>query len=80
MMLGLVGVALTAAAVSGGFEDTGLLFGTLATAGAAMFGIGALRLPGWARLRRRQMEEIAARVSIVASAKPMPDLDSESRD
>ena len=83
MMLGFVGVALGAAAMRGvGFDDAGLMMalGTLGTGGAAMLGIGALRVPGWARLRRRQMEEIAARVAIVASAKPlpMPDLDSES--
>lgn len=79
-MFGFVAVALTAAVLRGAsLEDAGFLMalGTLATGGAAMFGIGALRLPGWARLRRRQMEEVAARVAIVASAKPMPDLDSE---
>jgi len=31
-------------------------------AGALLMGIGALRLPGWARLRRRQMEEVAERL------------------
>jgi hypothetical protein len=36
---------------------------TIAALGAGSFAIGALRLPGWARLRRRQMEEISARVS-----------------
>lgn len=30
--------------------------------GAALMGIAALRLPGWARLRRRQMEEVAERL------------------
>jgi hypothetical protein len=31
--------------------------------GAGMFAAGALRLPGWAKLRRKQMEEIAARLT-----------------
>lgn len=30
--------------------------------GLVMFGLGAARLPGWARLRARQMEEVAERV------------------
>ena len=39
-----------------------------------MFGIGGFRLPGWARLRGRQMEEVAARVAVVAGAEPMQGL------
>lgn len=35
----------------------------LAALGMGAFGLGALRLPAWARLRRRQMEEVAARVA-----------------
>ena len=31
--------------------------------GAALFLVGALRLPSWARLRERQMEEVAARLA-----------------
>lgn len=34
----------------------------LGTAGAAAFGFGALRLPSWARLRRAQMEDVAAKL------------------
>lgn len=34
----------------------------LTVIGAGLFGLGALRLPAWARLRRRQMDEIAARL------------------
>jgi hypothetical protein len=29
-----------------------------------MFAGGAFQLPGWARVRRRQMEEIAARLAL----------------
>jgi hypothetical protein len=66
-MLGIAAVALVAALFRGGI-DAGALssFGVLATMGAGMFGIGALRLPGWARLRRRQMEEVAARLAASA--------------
>ncbi|HUQ19328.1 MAG TPA: hypothetical protein VM099_06910 [Gemmatimonadaceae bacterium] len=34
----------------------------IGTAGAAAFGFSALRLPGWARLRRTQMETVAAKL------------------
>jgi hypothetical protein len=36
----------------------------LAVAGAAMFGFGALQLPGWMRLRRKQMEQVAERLAL----------------
>ena len=39
----------------------------LGLAGSAMVGLGALRLPGWAKLRQKQMEEIAARLTDPAS-------------
>jgi hypothetical protein len=69
-MLGVVTVTLMSAAVKGAIgADTGFLFSqaVLATGGAAMFGLGAFRLPRWARLRRRQMEDVAARIAVVAS-------------
>jgi hypothetical protein len=43
--------------------------GMIAALGAGAFGFGALRLPGWARLRLQQMEEISARVA-AESAEP----------
>ena len=71
-MLGFAAVAAIAAAARGGVADVGMLtsLGTLATMGAAMFGVGGFRLPGWARLRGRQMEEVAARVAVVAGSEP----------
>ena len=71
--LGLIGVAtvtLISAAVKGAIgADVGFLFSqaVMATGGAAMLGLGAFRLPSWARLRRRQMEDVAARIAVVAS-------------
>jgi hypothetical protein len=66
--LGLMGaaVATTMAAVLTGTMGVGEAFGqvgSLAFVGAGLFGWGALRLPGWARLRRRQMEEVSQRLA-----------------
>jgi len=71
-MLGFASTALTIAAVGGPIGDTGFLtaVGFLATMGTVMVGSVALRLPGWARLRRRQMEEVAARAAVSASSQP----------
>jgi hypothetical protein len=74
-MLGFASVTVIAAALRGGVLDAAMLSsqGFLAIMGAGMFGIGALRLPGWARLRQRQMEEVAARVAVAASSQPTDD-------
>jgi hypothetical protein len=58
---GLVGIV--AKEMVGGTVDafTGLWFAT--TVGAGLFTFGALRVPGWARLRQRQMEDVAARLA-----------------
>ncbi|NOT06955.1 MAG: hypothetical protein HOP28_01995 [Gemmatimonadales bacterium] len=65
-------VGLIMAAVRGTGADAGLLsaLGVLATMGAAMFGVGALRLPSWARLRQRQMEEVAGRLTLSCDSEP----------
>jgi hypothetical protein len=42
--------------------------GFLSIIGLGAFSSGALRLPGWARLRRRQMEDVAARLGLAASS------------
>lgn len=65
--LGLVGIAAATliAAIANGLGgnawSTAILLSVL---GLGMFGAGAIRLPGWARLRRRQMEEVAARLTL----------------
>ncbi len=68
--LGLLGVAaalLVVMAVAGDFSNVdGFVF--LSAMGLGMFGVGALRLPAWARLRRRQMEGVAERLALVAAA------------
>ena len=74
-LLGVASVTLVSAVVQGaGLQPETLLSqGLLAAMGAGMFGLGALRLPGWARLRRRQMEDVAARIAAVASSEPTQD-------
>ena len=64
-MLGFSSMMLGIAALKGAVGDPGLLagMGMLGTAGIAMFGSTALRLPRWARTRQRQMDELAARFS-----------------
>ena len=62
---GLIADTMQAATVSGGALTYLTLF---AVTGIGMFGFGALRLPSWARERRRQMSEIAARLA--AASKP----------
>jgi hypothetical protein len=37
--------------------------GSMALIGAGLFGVGALRLPGWAKLRRRQMEQLSQQLT-----------------
>jgi hypothetical protein len=66
--LGLMGVSIatTVAAMATpttGFGDAFSQVWNLAIIGAAMLGFGALRLPGWARLRRGQMEDLSRRLT-----------------
>jgi hypothetical protein len=72
-MIGLSATILLAAALRGALGDRGTLLATgfLATWGLGMFASSALRLPGWARTRRQQMEDIAGRLTI-ATATPPP--------
>ena len=74
-ILGVGTVTLIAGALRVGIADMGMLVsqGFLAIMGAGMLGIGALRLPSWARLRRRQMEDVATRIAAVASSPPPHD-------
>jgi hypothetical protein len=66
--LGVAAVTAIATAVSGhviaGMPGITFLF----LAGGGMVANGALRLPRWARLRRRQMEALAEQVALPASA------------
>ncbi|HEY8105658.1 MAG TPA: hypothetical protein VIE46_06095 [Gemmatimonadales bacterium] len=75
MGMGLVVLGISAAvAVAGVFGGSlvhavpGIVF--LAAAGVGMFANGVFRLPGWARLRGRQMEGITARLALPAGSPP----------
>lgn len=68
---GLLGIAKMLIPGFGGDSPAVMLIGIM---GLALFGLGAIRLPGWARERRRQMEEIAERLSASLSPARPPEL------
>jgi hypothetical protein len=69
-MFGIIGAVLVGTAVAGQLADPGITRATsiLSALGFGMFGLGAVRLPGWARLRRRQMEEVAERLALAVGS------------
>lgn len=69
-MLGVTAATLVASLATVGLDGlpTGVVF--LAAMGLGMFGLGALRLPGWARLRQHQMEAVAERLALSTKAGP----------
>lgn len=80
MMLGLTFMGVSAATMIGavvagigGQAGIASEIGIMAAIGAAAFAFGAGRLPGWARLRRQQMEDLAARLASMASKEPASD-------
>ena len=70
--LGITAPWLIAVIVSGKLGDPGALTGVafLSAVGVGMLGLGALRLPAWARLRRRQMEGVASRLALATGSDP----------
>ena len=58
---GIAGVVAIASMLGGGHHNLGIS-AEIAVIAAGQFAIGAVQLPGWARLRRKQMEEIAQRL------------------
>jgi len=72
-------VLAVAAVVKGVVPDSGLIaaLGTMMGGGMVMFGGGAFSLPSWARLRRRQMEQIADHASeMTRDRSNLPDIPS----
>jgi hypothetical protein len=63
-LLGVTAIMTIASAATGNVAGALAEAGGLMVAGAAMFTIGAARLPGWAKTRRRQMEGVAARLAL----------------
>jgi hypothetical protein len=64
--LGLIGLGTAAllALASAFGADVGNAIPALLVGGAVLLANGALRVPGWARLRARQMEDLAVRLAI----------------
>jgi hypothetical protein len=56
----------------GQVTDMGTMAGLLA-GGAVLLANGALRLPGWARLRGRQMEDLAAQLALPPGSRTLPE-------
>ncbi len=61
-MIGVDAVLFALHSIGGGAVGTGAFF-TIGAAGLAMIGLGAVRIPGWAKLRQNQMQDIAARLT-----------------
>lgn len=68
-MMGFSLASLIAALSKGALGDAGMVssVGFLGLAGVVVFAMTAVRLPRWARTRRRQMEEVAARAALAAA-------------
>lgn len=72
--LGGATATLIAIALAGNLGNAGSVtgIGFMAVMGLGMFAAGALRIPGWARRRKSQIEEVTARFAI-ATERPPPD-------
>jgi hypothetical protein len=62
-ILGVTAIVAVSGAIWGTLADAASSVALMAAAGVGMIASGALRLPRWARLRERQMEALAARVT-----------------
>jgi hypothetical protein len=70
VVLGIAAVTAAVSAFSGTLGEAVYGLGFLAVMGTGMIVSGALRLPGWARLRSRQMEELAVRAATPPAIPP----------
>jgi len=61
-----------ASLLGGQVADMGTIAG-LTAGGLALVANGALRLPRWARLRGRQMEDLAAQLGLPPGSTPLPE-------
>lgn len=67
-LLGATAAITIASVVTGNVAGALAEVGGFMVAGAAMFTVGAARLPGWATTRRRQMEGVAARLALATES------------
>ena len=72
VVIAIAAAQMVAAALVGDVGSAIESQGIMAMIGAGMFGLGAVRLPGWARIRRRQMEALSARIADVSPSAPSP--------
>ena len=63
LMLGMSAVVGFVVASHGTIADAAPAIASLGTIGAVFLANGALRLPSWARLRRRQIDDVAAQLT-----------------
>lgn len=72
VVLGGATATLIAIAAAGGLGNTGTVtgIGFLAMLGLGMFAAGALRVSGWARRRKAQIEEVISRLAVAARTPP----------
>jgi hypothetical protein len=75
-MFAVAGIVSISSAMAGTLEAAGAQLTLLLTTGVVMIANGALRLPRWARIRRRQMEALAVQVATqqLPSTPPPPSL------
>ena len=66
---GIAGIMAIAAAVGGSHTNL-TIAAEIAVIAVGQLALGAMQLPGWARLRRKQMEEIAQRLATEQSSLP----------
>ena len=66
-MAGMGAIGLAVALLTGGAAEAGTasMMGMLLAMGSALIGVGAIRLPGWARRRQEQMSGIAERLTLL---------------
>jgi len=70
--LGVTATVAVATAIAGHLGDAMAGIVLLLATGVAMIVSGALRLPGWARLRGRQMDALAAQIASPPNSAPLP--------
>lgn len=75
-VLGVGAVVAVASALTGHVAEALGGMGTLMGMGAGLFAVGGVRLPGWARTRRRQMEGVAARLALATEPRAPNELAS----
>lgn len=71
-VLGGAAATWLAVALAGNLSNAGSItgIGFMALMGLGMFAAGALRIPGWARRRKSQIEDVIARLSLTAKTPP----------